>query len=165
MYPVKPRQFGDRERRHRHAADRFGPVLGGAELSDEPICIVSRLHVVPQLGGVNRLIRAVECDHPVLLASDTQCGDLEGLSLRPGVDKRRPPGVRILLADRWRDGGVSGTSGCDHFARLEVTDLDLGRLRARVNSCDQWHFHNVTDGRNRRGCLAFAQRRAYTFRT
>ncbi len=81
-------------------------------------------------------IVGVECDHSVLLPADADRDDLAGSEssgeladgLVPGELERVPPGLRILLAARRGDRGMTGGTRRGDLARVEIADLDLGRL-------------------------------------
>jgi hypothetical protein len=70
LAPVEPRQLADRERRHRHRAARLHPRFRAAQLLDEPLRVVRRLGVVPELGRTDDLRGVVEGDETVLLSGD-----------------------------------------------------------------------------------------------
>ena len=89
---MQPRELGNRERRHRHAAARRSPIGSTArQLLEQPAGIGCRLGVVPQFRIANDRTNAVERDHAVLLASHADCPHRGSANVLPCPLERRPP--------------------------------------------------------------------------
>jgi hypothetical protein len=139
LAPVEPRELADGERRHRHGAARLDPRFRAAELLDEPLRVVRRLGVVPELGRSDHLGSVVEGDEAVLLGGDGHRDDRLRSRPAPGLHQRLPPRLRVLLTPGRERGGVAGAAGPDELAGVGVAHLDFRRLGGRIHPEDECH--------------------------
>ncbi len=140
---VEPGELRDRERRDRDRTAGLGPPRGaGRELTDQPARVRRGLGVVPELRRPQHLARAVEHHEPVLLRGDGHPRDVTRqvvTRLGPRRLQGPPPHRRVLLGARRRGRRVRRPAVTDEATRVCVADLDLGRLRRRVDPRDEWH--------------------------
>ena len=148
---AEPSQFGDREGGNRNASTGIDPAHR-AQPVDESLCIHGRLRVVPQLGRTEHLAPTVENHEAVLLGSHghrTHVGRFRvpahrSEGPRHRLDQRRPPGARDLFAAGRHRDRVVGTAGAHHLSGGDVAELDLCRLRGRVDPGDERHARYAT---------------------
>ena len=108
---------------------------------DSVLYVGGRFGVVPELGRPDHLALDVEDHHPVLLGSDRDGRDFTAsrAGLRAYGFERVEPRAWMLFAPRWRCGGMHRASPTHECASIRVANLDLRRLRRRIDPHDQRH--------------------------
>ena len=117
---AQPRELRDRERRHRHRADRVGPRLR-APRSYQRVGLRRRLGVVPELGRPQHPALVVEHDHAVLLARHADRLDVAAVL----VEQRRQRCPTIRRGSCSLRGGTVG--GCGRWPDRTSSPVSASR--------------------------------------